>query len=119
MVSPFVVNCGDIVAQAGVLRKVEGGMDYRATLFLAIVRFSYVVKVRVLTSAIIQMHAQRSERWGVILALVRCPECGREISDQAIACPSCGFPISKHVAVPLEKPSQQKNCICVFSLQEL
>ena len=28
------------------------------------------------------------------MALIRCPECGREISDQAQACPGCGFPIS-------------------------
>ncbi len=27
------------------------------------------------------------------MALVPCPECGREISDQALACPHCGYPI--------------------------
>lgn len=26
------------------------------------------------------------------MALVHCTECGREISDQAIACPQCGYP---------------------------
>ena len=26
------------------------------------------------------------------MALVQCTECGREISDQAIACPQCGYP---------------------------
>ena len=26
------------------------------------------------------------------MALVQCRECGREISDQAIACPQCGHP---------------------------
>lgn len=29
------------------------------------------------------------------MSLVKCPECGREISDCAFACPYCGFPISK------------------------
>ena len=29
------------------------------------------------------------------MALIRCPECGREISDQADACPGCGYPIRK------------------------
>lgn len=29
------------------------------------------------------------------MALITCPECGREISDRAEACPNCGFPITK------------------------
>ena len=28
------------------------------------------------------------------MALINCPECGREISDKAIACPHCGCPIA-------------------------
>ena len=28
------------------------------------------------------------------MAIMRCPECGREISDKAAVCPSCGAPIS-------------------------
>lgn len=27
------------------------------------------------------------------MALVPCPECGREVSDQAPACPQCGYPM--------------------------
>lgn len=27
------------------------------------------------------------------MALVRCPECGREVSQQAVACPGCGHPL--------------------------
>lgn len=27
------------------------------------------------------------------MALINCPECGKEISDQAASCPSCGAPI--------------------------
>lgn len=30
------------------------------------------------------------------MALISCPECNKEISDQAIACPSCGFPVKAH-----------------------
>ena len=26
------------------------------------------------------------------MALINCPECGKEISDQAASCPSCGAP---------------------------
>ncbi|HCJ6434223.1 zinc ribbon domain-containing protein [Acinetobacter baumannii] len=29
------------------------------------------------------------------MALISCPECKREISDQAKSCPHCGFPIEK------------------------
>lgn len=29
---------------------------------------------------------------GCIMALIKCPECGRNISDKANACPSCGCP---------------------------
>lgn len=28
------------------------------------------------------------------MALIRCPECGREISDKAAACPGCGYPMT-------------------------
>ena len=27
------------------------------------------------------------------MALIRCPECGREISSHAPACPHCGYPL--------------------------
>lgn len=29
------------------------------------------------------------------MALINCPECGKEISDQATSCPNCGTPIKK------------------------
>lgn len=29
------------------------------------------------------------------MALIKCPECGREISDKAPACPHCGYPLEK------------------------
>ena len=28
------------------------------------------------------------------MAMIKCPECGREISDKAAACPGCGAPIT-------------------------
>lgn len=28
------------------------------------------------------------------MALIKCPECGKEISDRAGNCPNCGYPIS-------------------------
>ena len=28
------------------------------------------------------------------MALIQCPECANEVSDQAVSCPKCGFPIA-------------------------
>lgn len=33
------------------------------------------------------------------MALIKCPECGKEISDKASACPNCGYPIA--IEIPL------------------
>lgn len=30
------------------------------------------------------------------MALIRCPECSKEISDKATSCPGCGFPLNKN-----------------------
>ena len=29
------------------------------------------------------------------MALIKCPECGKEISDRAVSCPNCGFPLKE------------------------
>lgn len=29
------------------------------------------------------------------MALIECPECGKQVSDQAVSCPGCGFPLSQ------------------------
>ena len=29
------------------------------------------------------------------MALIKCPECGKEFSDKASACPNCGCPTSE------------------------
>ena len=31
-------------------------------------------------------------RRGIVM-LIKCPECGREISDNAEVCPNCGYPV--------------------------
>jgi len=33
------------------------------------------------------------------MALINCPECGRQVSDAAHACPVCGYPIAEKLAV--------------------
>lgn len=29
------------------------------------------------------------------MALIKCPECGKQISSQAASCPNCGYPVRK------------------------
>ena len=31
------------------------------------------------------------------MALINCPECGKQISDKAPACPNCGYPLELHI----------------------
>jgi hypothetical protein len=38
------------------------------------------------------------------MALIRCHECGREVSDRAAACPSCGCPVTAATASPAQAP---------------
>ncbi len=40
------------------------------------------------------------------MALIQCPECGKEVSDRAPKCPGCGFPIKSDLkkVVPMECP---------------
>ena len=41
------------------------------------------------------------------MALIKCPECGNQISDKAITCPHCGYPITAtHV---VEKASTRRS----------
>ena len=34
------------------------------------------------------------------MALINCPECGKQVSSQAAACPHCGIMLAGHAAVP-------------------
>ncbi len=45
------------------------------------------------------------------MALIKCPECGREnVSDTAEACPNCGYGIKKHFEkIKLEEKKQQET----------
>lgn len=43
------------------------------------------------------------------MALIKCPECGKEFSDKAFACPNCGCPISEIRKMAEEE--KQKNIV--------
>ena len=38
------------------------------------------------------------------MALIRCPECGREVSSKAPACPACGYPLQASDAFRTDPP---------------
>ncbi len=38
------------------------------------------------------------------MALISCPECGREVSSAAASCPQCGHPITRQVVVATAEP---------------
>lgn len=42
------------------------------------------------------------------MALIKCPECQKEVSDSAVSCPSCGFGIAAHVKKE-QNPSNHKT----------
>ena len=52
------------------------------------------------------------------MALIKCPECGREISSFAKSCPSCGCPIGEIKAskvVKIRLPNIELGYLGVFS----
>ena len=40
------------------------------------------------------------------MALISCPECGKEVSDRAPACIHCGYPLSSAHRMRTSAPSQ-------------
>ncbi len=64
------------------------------------------------TAARYRKSAKSSARWNVnpherynpSVALIKCSECGREVSDKAAACPQCGAPVVAQAAAPATPP---------------
>lgn len=57
------------------------------------------------------------------MALIKCPECGKEISDQALSCPQCGFVNPAKTArvtvvapPPIPSPTQATSAAAIWSL---
>lgn len=46
------------------------------------------------------------------MALIKCPECGKEVSDKASACPNCGCPISSGGSVSSTPTTAQIRVVC-------
>lgn len=43
------------------------------------------------------------------MALIKCPECDKQISSMAHICPNCGFPIADNQAQPAAVPKSLKQ----------
>lgn len=43
------------------------------------------------------------------MALITCPECGKQISDKAYTCPNCGLPLSQDTQVVVLEDKQEEN----------
>lgn len=43
------------------------------------------------------------------MAIIKCPECGKEVSDKAPYCPHCGVKIAGELPVPATPPRQKKK----------
>ncbi len=53
------------------------------------------------------------------MAMIKCPECGREISDTVVKCPHCGYGLKKEVTAVSDISNKKKRYIgivmCVFA----
>jgi len=45
------------------------------------------------------------------MAMINCPECGKEISDKAAACPNCGCPINGSAATNTDRSEEAAKFI--------
>ena len=48
------------------------------------------------------------------MALIKCPECGKDISDKAVSCIHCGYPLSATpISVVTENESYEMEAPCL------
>ena len=47
------------------------------------------------------------------MALIQCPECGKQISDKAPACPNCGAPVGEYI------DNNQDNSLSLIDQQKV
>jgi len=45
------------------------------------------------------------------MALIACPECGKQVSSSAPTCPGCGHPIARPVATPVATPVARRRVV--------
>lgn len=52
------------------------------------------------------------------MALIKCPECGKEISDKAMLCPNCGYPIAQCKNLKKEEYTSKENAVEENTVEE-
>lgn len=50
------------------------------------------------------------------MSMIKCPECGKEVSDKAYACPSCGSPVSPKTEPTPKKEGKKLTVIVIVIL---
>lgn len=53
------------------------------------------------------------------MALIKCPECGNDVSTEASACPKCGFPIREKNSQIKHEDEQEKEGIPFIDMRNL
>lgn len=48
------------------------------------------------------------------MALMKCPECGNDVSDKAKSCPHCGYPIEEFLIAQKEEPAIEEKEKCPY-----
>jgi len=48
------------------------------------------------------------------MSMIKCPECGKEISNKANSCPSCGFTLNQQNTAPAKGSNKKKGCLIGF-----
>ncbi len=46
------------------------------------------------------------------MSLIKCPECGKEVSDKSRICVNCGYPIEDYMMEIAEREEEKKKYIC-------
>ena len=55
----------------------------------------------------------------IAMALIKCPECAHDVSDQAASCPECGYPIQRTSgAVPASAGASELDALVRRTLIE-
>ena len=49
------------------------------------------------------------------MAIISCPECGKQVSDRAISCPECGFPINGTQAIPVQSNAEDVSKLLLLA----
>ena len=45
------------------------------------------------------------------MALIKCPECGKEVSDKAASCPNCGYPLTDTISPSADSEEKESAAV--------